>query len=167
MLDPLGTAIAGVVGWWARPRAVMRWRVVRAGREGGSQRCCCLGRSLLPESHTRCRWCGRPCPYPSSSVRPRRIVGRFSRDRCHHQSRIPMEIIVCVDRGHSLLEGCRRHGGHRVDNPSIRDGGAGQISGVVSVRPEIRQLKSPAVISWRPIDGPLRRAQYRYPVAER
>jgi hypothetical protein len=32
-------------------------------------------------------------------------VGRFSRDRCHHQSRIPMEIIVCVDHNDSVSSG--------------------------------------------------------------
>jgi hypothetical protein len=36
--------------------------------------------------------------------RPAIIAGRFSRDRCHHQSRVPIEIIICVDHNDSLLE---------------------------------------------------------------
>ncbi len=33
----------------------------------------------------------------------------LSGDRCHHQSRLPIEIIICVDHDDSLLERCRRH----------------------------------------------------------
>jgi hypothetical protein len=36
--------------------------------------------------------------------RPAIFAGRFSRDRCQHQSRVPIEIIICVDHNDSLLE---------------------------------------------------------------
>ena len=36
-----------------------------------------------------------------------------------HQSRIPVEIIVCVDHNDSLLERCRRQWAHQADGPSV------------------------------------------------
>ena len=88
--------------------------------KGGSEHCWCLRPSPLSKSH---RMPAELMPLTVSVV-----ICAYTEDRwpllvrsvssVQHQSRSPLEIIVCLDHNDSLLERCRRQWANQADSPS-------------------------------------------------
>jgi hypothetical protein len=167
VLDPLGMAIAGVVGCRQGrvPSCVDEWHEQGRGEEPAL---------LLPPSLTAA---GEPHPLPMerTSLTLSIVIRPSTEDRWPLLQGSVSSPESDPDGDHRL----RRSQRLTPRGVPTAQGAPGRQSlgprwwcwptsiRLVSVRPEIRQLKSPAMTSWRSIDGPLRRAQYRYPVAER